>query len=247
MIGQTLAGVRSALLAAAKTASVTRFVYTSSSTAASAPKPDVKFRMDSSTWNQEAIDRAWAPPPYEGAERSWAVYGASKTQAEQEVWKFVKEKKPGFVANCVLPNANFGRILDPVHQPSITAKWAIDLLNGTVDTLAGIPPQWMVDVRDTARLHVIAAIDPDVNNARLFAYSEPYNWLQLAEVVKKVAGPEKSTKVPSKEVLEKVIVPGKDISEVENEPAEALLEKWYGKGFTGIEDSVRENLDSTPN
>ncbi|KAL9109853.1 MAG: hypothetical protein Q9227_005556 [Pyrenula ochraceoflavens] len=242
VIPPTIAGVLSALRAAAKTPSVKRFVYTSSSTAAANPVPDKVFHMGSSTWNTSAIEDAWAPPPYEGSERSWAAYSASKTQAEQEVWKFVKEQNPHFTANCVLPNSNLGAILDPVHQPSLTSKWPIALLNG--EPIKNVPPQWMINVRDTARLHVIAAIDPDVKNARLFAFAEPFNWVQLAEMVKKVAGPSKSGKMLSMEALAKEVVGGKDVSTVENGPAEELLRKWYGKGFTGMEETVKENLEA---
>ena len=117
------------LESAAATPSIKRVVMTSSSTAATNPKPGVKFTIHADTWNQEAIDAAWAPPPYT-ADRRWDVYGASKTQAEQELWKFVKEHPDvGFVANTVLPNGNFGLFLSPEHQGggSSTATWVTDL------------------------------------------------------------------------------------------------------------------------
>ena len=37
------------------------------------------------------------------------------------------------------------------------------------------PPQYYVDVRDTARLHVIALVDSDCNGQRLFAFAGPFN------------------------------------------------------------------------
>ena len=55
--------------------------------------------MDQDSWNEEAVKRAWAPPPYT-PDRAGAVYAASKTQAEQELWKFVKEFEPGFIVNA---------------------------------------------------------------------------------------------------------------------------------------------------
>lgn len=42
--------------------------------------------------------------------RKWTVYGASKAQGEQAAWEWVKENKPSFTFNAVLPNANFGRV-----------------------------------------------------------------------------------------------------------------------------------------
>jgi len=123
VIPETLAGVRYILESAAKQPSVRHFVYTSSSAATTAPKPNVEFKITTETWNQEDIDAAWAPPPYLD-DRKWAVYGASKAKGEQEVWMVTKEKKPHFIANTILPNtilpnANFGLILDKDEQASM--------------------------------------------------------------------------------------------------------------------------------
>lgn len=110
VIPQTIAGVTRILDAALMEPSVKRFVYTSSSTALLLPRTNEVFKIDKTWWNHEAVELAWAPPPY-NPERAFNVYAASKTQAEQAVWKFVEEKKPHFTANTVLPNFNFGRII----------------------------------------------------------------------------------------------------------------------------------------
>lgn len=101
-------GTLNALRAAAAEPSIKRFVLTSSSTAAISPKPNVEFSADESTWNEEAIKDAWAPPPYEGEQRKLDVYSASKTEGEKAAWKFMRDNKPGFVLNTVLPNCNMG-------------------------------------------------------------------------------------------------------------------------------------------
>ena len=77
--------------------------------AATAPKPNTEFHIDSSTWNDEDVEAAWKPGPYK-PERAWAVYGASKVQAEQACFGFMKEKKPGFVFNSVIPDTVMGEI-----------------------------------------------------------------------------------------------------------------------------------------
>lgn len=129
------------LEAANKEPSVKRFVFTSSSTAATNPVPNKEFDIDTSSWNQVAIDKAWAPPPYEEPDRAWNVYGASKTQAEQAVWKFVKENSPHFETNTVLPNANFGPILNK-DQDASTAGWIRDVFTkGFSPLLEQIPPR----------------------------------------------------------------------------------------------------------
>jgi nucleoside-diphosphate-sugar epimerase len=83
---------------AATIPTIKRFVYTSSSTATTLPYPNKEFTIEHDTWNEPAVQQAWAPAPYEST-RSYAVYAASKTQTEQALWKFVKEEKPSFVLN----------------------------------------------------------------------------------------------------------------------------------------------------
>ena len=133
-------GAVNAAASAAKQISVKRFVYTSSSVAITAPKPNVEFTISTDDWNEKDVEAAWKPPPYEKG-RAWAVYGASKTQAEQELWKFAKEHKPGFVLNTVLPNMNFGEILSD-KQFASTAGWIKKLYNGELDAVKDVPPQW---------------------------------------------------------------------------------------------------------
>lgn len=132
-------GVNNILKSAANEPSIKRFVYTSSSVAAATPKINVKETIDSNTWNEEAVKQAWASPPYND-DRKIAVYSASKTQGEQALWKFVKEQKPSFVANAVLPNANFGKILIK-GQPASTGGWVIQLYNEGSGPLKDFPPR----------------------------------------------------------------------------------------------------------
>jgi nucleoside-diphosphate-sugar epimerase len=121
------------------------------------------------------------------------VYAASKTEAEQAVWQFVKDRKPNFVANSILPNTNYGTILAN-GEAVTTAKWVKSLYDGDVEHVKDIPPrkshfhvhltslaeskstEWFVDVQDCARLHVACLINPDVQNERIFAFAEPFNF-----------------------------------------------------------------------
>ena len=157
MIPTVISGALNAATAAAAHKGITRFVYTSSSTAISAPKPDVVFDFSTEIWNEEQVAEAWTPPPYT-PERAWAVYGASKTQAEQAMWKFVREQQPGFVLNTVLPNANMGDIFDAERQGGSTHQWVGQVYRGEWDKLEGVPQQWMVNVKDNARGHVAALL-----------------------------------------------------------------------------------------
>ena len=108
--------------------------------------PNVEFSADESTWNEEAIKAAWAPPPYEGEQRKLDVYSASKTEGERAAWKFMKEQKPGFALNTVLPNCNMGLVFSREHQgaPS-TVGWLKALWNEFKgqENLQFNPPQYM--------------------------------------------------------------------------------------------------------
>lgn len=221
---------------AAKEPQIKRFVFTSSSTAATTPRPNTKFAINADTWNNETVEQAWAPPPYEPM-RAWAVYGASKTQAEQAMWKFMEDKKPHFVANAVLPNANFGPILSPQNQDASTAGWIVTLYkSGPTDMLAGIPPQWCVDVRDDAKLHVAALVDEDVKSERIFAFAHTVNWNQLLGVMRKLR--------PQAKIAEDLRDDSKDLSTVTERPrAVAILKKNFGQSdWTPLEESIKANI-----
>lgn len=142
------------LKSAANEPSVKQFVYTFSSTAATLPIPNKEFTIDTNTWNETSIKAAWAPPPYED-DRAWAVYASSKTEGEKALWKFMEEQKPGFVANAILPNSNYGTILANA-QPTTTGKWIRDLYDGNTDALKGILPRML-------HLNLIATSFADLN------------------------------------------------------------------------------------
>ncbi|KIY03615.1 uncharacterized protein Z520_00306 [Fonsecaea multimorphosa CBS 102226] len=228
-------GTVNALKAAAGEPSVKRFVLTSSSTAAISPKPNVEFSADETTWNEEAVKAAWAPPPYEGEQRKLDVYSASKTQGEQAAWKFMKEEKPGFVLNTVLPNCNMGLVLSPEHQgaPS-TVGWLKALWNGFKgqEKLAFNPPQYYVNVQDNARIHVGALICPDVLGERLFAFAYPFNWNDILAVYRKL--------YPEHKFLDDLPDLGRDLSKISNERAEEIVKRFGRPGWTNLEDTIRD-------
>lgn len=72
-----------------------RFVFTSSSTAATMPKPGKKFTVYKDTWNDESVRLAKQDKP-----DAFTVYAASKTEGEKHVWNWVEENKPSFVVNA---------------------------------------------------------------------------------------------------------------------------------------------------
>ncbi|KAL9017933.1 MAG: hypothetical protein Q9185_004745 [Variospora sp. 1 TL-2023] len=226
--------------AAAKQASVKRFVYTSSSIALAGAKPDVKYHVDASQWNEEAVAAVRAPPPYP-PDRGLTVYAASKVQAEQALWKYAEQQQkppppPPFVLNTVCPNFNFGTVLshkqlDSTSAAIIPAIWRSGELP---PPLAVFLPQWMVDVQDTARLHVAALVDPDVQGRRILAYAFPFNWNDVFACLRKL---DAGRKLPDD--LEGL---GHDIGTIDTELGRELLRRFGREGWTSFEESVRENL-----
>jgi hypothetical protein len=116
-------------------------VYTSSSVACVGGVLDrnKSFSIDVSTWNDEQIKEAWSitsapfPPTH-----PFAVYGASKAEAEKALWKYVEEEKPHFKVNAILPDANLGKVLDMQGSLS-TGGWVRGLYESGVDSVKGIP------------------------------------------------------------------------------------------------------------
>ena len=113
-------GILNVLRAAAQEPKVKRFTLTSSSVSVIWQKaggtPENTITVDS--WNDESVEKAWRKPGPDGwpTDQSAEVYCASKVEGEKAFWNFVKEEKPHYVANTVLPNLNLGRIL-PGGQP----------------------------------------------------------------------------------------------------------------------------------
>ncbi|KAL8938464.1 MAG: hypothetical protein Q9216_003877 [Gyalolechia sp. 2 TL-2023] len=237
VIPGVIAGAMNAVSAAAKQPSVKRFVYTSSSAAISAAKPNVEFTISTRNWNDEDIAKAWAPPPY-NQDRSMAVYGASKAQAEQEAWKFVREQKPAFVLNAVLPNFNLGVILSDKQFASTGGAVRDIFQNGELGFWSIFPAQWMVDVQDTARLHVAALIDPDIKDQRILAYGHPFSFNDVLASLRKL--------YPSKSFPEDNEDLGRDVSIVDNSQGAELLRRFGRDGWASFEESMKNNLSGIP-
>jgi nucleoside-diphosphate-sugar epimerase len=114
-----------ALKAAAKEPSVKRFILTSSSVAAVLSTPNNEglvvdeseftiwprshkyspLNLIPDSYDDTAVKLAWdKSTPLDT--KPILVYAASKTESERESWKWVRENKPGFVFNTVLPSFN---------------------------------------------------------------------------------------------------------------------------------------------
>lgn len=169
---------------------IQRFVLTSSSWAVKYPVPNVPGDIAEDQYD-ESISKVLSNP--DTPKDAWAMMGyvQSKIAGEQACWKFVREHPNcGFVLNTVIPATCMGPVLAPTEQqyPS-TAGFIRSLHEGKGQELFDvITPQWYVDVRDQARLHVAGAVLGGVENRRIFAWAAPYTWIGVADVLEKEMG-----------------------------------------------------------
>jgi nucleoside-diphosphate-sugar epimerase len=109
-------GVLNTLRAAAH-AGIKRYVLGSSSKAVSSTIFDHQpaRELSADTFNHEAIEqvrRNTGENEEPTFERIVAIYSAGRALAELAFWDWVRENDPPFVANCVVPDGQFGRVLD---------------------------------------------------------------------------------------------------------------------------------------
>ena len=252
VVPPTVAGVTSILKAAAKEESVREIVFTSSIMAAILPLAGDDTRVDRNTWNEAAVQAAWAPPPYEPS-RSMLTYAASKVAAEKEVWKFVEENKPHYTVNVICPSGITGEPLHKRHAEPPT-HWVTTVFKG--DTASLDPFQagkyslphylqshhlifiaFFVDVNDIAILHVAVVLDPEVKNARLHTWGHSSNWNEFLAVLRKLR--------PQKEFIPDYSNPYYLTMSTDQSDSIALLGKWDAQdGWKPLDQSISESISS---
>ncbi|PWY63063.1 NAD(P)-binding protein [Aspergillus eucalypticola CBS 122712] len=170
---------RSLLISAAREDTIKRFVYTSSSEAAtlssfSEHQEGSSMSISANAWNEEA------------------------TLGEQEIWKWAAENRPGFFINTVLPSVCFGASIDANSQGhSSSSGWPAAIFRNQFDQvwpfLQHIIPKgaYYVDVEDVALLHVAGLTHPEVKNERLFAFGNPFTWHEVVSIYHELPGANK--------------------------------------------------------
>ncbi|PWY89620.1 aldehyde reductase II [Aspergillus sclerotioniger CBS 115572] len=241
VISGVAAQTMNVLSIAERVSSIKRVVLCSSVTTAFPAIDDAVGLEDKTvtqnTWNEPSIAAAWDPNTPEYLKPN-VVYTAAKIEAERGAWKWYEEHKPDFVLNSVLPNINFGKILFPEHQGSSmkVTSWFLDG-NDLMISLAAA--QYYVDVEDTARLHVIATLDPNVKSERVFACAGPFKWDDVVQILRNLQPQSSAIVNASKDTVKEKF----DI--VPSARAEQLLRDFYGRsGWTSLEDSVKRGLAS---
>ncbi|KAF2464021.1 NAD(P)-binding protein, partial [Lindgomyces ingoldianus] len=234
VISPTIKGTTNILEAALETPSVKSVVLTSTSGAASGPRPGVKFHIGRNTWNQAAVDVVKNTPPEKRAEMGfewgYLVYVVSKIEAERAAWDFIEQRKPPFRVNVINPAMNWGKVMGSM---GISGGQVMSVLDGNVPP---IPSVYMADTIDDARIHVAAAIDATVASERIFVCDSPFNWRLVIETLQK-ALPDAQLPAPDPNEL-------LDISTIDNALGAKLLNRWWGQpGYKGLERTIRETLE----
>lgn len=100
-----------------------------------------------------------------------------------------------------------------------------------------IDTEWFVDVKDDARVHVAALLDPNVNSERLFAYADKFTLTEIIAVLHKLQP--QNTKIVEAPENE-----GRDMTEVKPaKRAEQLIKDFFGvSGWTSLEDSIAAGI-----
>ncbi|GAB1214660.1 hypothetical protein ATERTT37_003824 [Aspergillus terreus] len=219
------------LAAAAKTPSVKSVVLLSSSSAAYMTFPGGgPLVVDKDSYNDMSVKLAWdetTPEPL----RRFAVYAASKTEAERKAWNWMEEQSRilGSIPSCRAP-----RMLHTEKPSSMIVPYK--LLKGE-DAYAFMVEQWAVDVEDVARLCSIGLLDPAVKSERLFAMAKTLNPEGMALILREIQP--NNNYIPD---APKTQLPRVDI--LPRERANDLLRESGRKGFSTIKEALVLGVES---
>ncbi|KAF5686537.1 aldehyde reductase II [Fusarium circinatum] len=225
-------------LEAAARVGVKRYVLSSSSKAVESTNYNHPHHITSSMFNYDAIRKACCEPNVESLDRFVDVYSASRALAELAFWSWVGTNQPPFVANCVVPDGQFGRALDPENTTS-TFRMLKTAAEGEWDKVFG-QVAYFTDVQDAARLLFAAVALPSLVNERIFAYCHNSTWNELRCKIRDIS--------PKGEKLvrgEDQAVEGRDLSNAGGliKRAEGILREIGQQGFASEEDILRDFLE----
>ena len=92
-------------------------------------------------------------------------------------------------------------------------------------------------MKDCARVHVAALLDPNVKSERLFAFAGPYNWTEVVGILRELR-PE-NEHIPDAPEDE-----GRDLSDIRPcRRAEQLIKEFFGvSGWVSLRDSLEAGI-----
>lgn len=242
VIPRTVSGAVNIFKSATREPSIKTIVYTSDSWAVAFPAPDKAVQLTTSEYNEYAIKAVHSLEELGNAEvRAWdpsvavelVVWAAAKATAERAIWQFISDHQPSFQVSSIIPHMNFGSAVGNLRFSS-TGKSIPDLLSNKQEPDLYFPAQHFVNVRDCAKLHVAALLDPAQAGKRIFACAAPFNWNDILRILREAR--------PNATIREDFPDLGRDLSELPRGSADMLLRKWYGHGWTDLQETVRQNI-----
>ncbi|KAL8277114.1 hypothetical protein RQP46_010442 [Phenoliferia psychrophenolica] len=227
MLNPAIQGTREALEAAKKTPSVKRVVVTSSFAAVLdlAKMPGVGVTYSDKDWNPATLEEATK------AEHPGYVYCASKKLAEEEAWKIAKGASFSLTTLC--PPMVFGppkQVLKDMKSLNTSSEAVWGLVDATEVKPAAFPV--FVDVRDIARLHVLATTEEAAKGQRYLCVAGHYDDSQIADIIIRNF-PEQAHRIPKAPVTSGPEHFKTDTSKVEKE----LGIKWIS-----FEESIKDTV-----
>lgn len=251
LVEKTVKSVINILEASAQEPSVKRVVVTSSSDACAKVLQGVPYKITTESFNYEALEEAKKPwdgenPP--APVRSMQVYAASKTAAELRARDWIREHKPHFVFNTVVPNFNMGSVVAPEKLGFGSSVGLVaSVMRGFPFGPTMIQSQWHVDAADTALLHLAALTLDEVRDERLMAFADKFTWPSIIDILRR-RFPERANNLAP---VEPITV--ENLGEVDNARSVEILQKLGEKGFRTLEESLVDTMeaviavDSDPN
>ncbi|EED16441.1 NAD dependent epimerase/dehydratase, putative [Talaromyces stipitatus ATCC 10500] len=212
-------------------------------TACALPTTGVPYKIDSSTWNEEAIEQTSKPWNNEGNPRWHGIklYAASKARGEQEAFAWARKHQPSFSFNTVVPNVNFGIAISHENMSYRSTAAVLDgVVKGYPAAPSVLPSQWYVDVEDTALLHLAALTLDDVHDERLLAFAGKYSWTQIMEILHRRYPGKIGLGALSNNAEPEVV----DAGEVDNQRSIEVLKMMGKEGFTTLEDTLVKAVDT---
>ncbi|KAH7108383.1 hypothetical protein BKA62DRAFT_824579 [Auriculariales sp. MPI-PUGE-AT-0066] len=233
---QTLGLMKSA----ARVNSVKSFVLTSSSStvAATAVEYGKDIAISTEIYQEHVIPLARSLPADVYPMKAMLGYVSTKIYGEQEAWKYWKETKPSYAFNTVLPFMILGPVINPTKGHYSTHSWINEVFEGKADGLGVVymnPPEWVVDTRDCAAIHVAALLSTKTNGERLWAAAHPHTLNQYLATWRKA--------FPDRKLLPDFdFPPAPTIDITDREKSTKLLKEFAGKDWYSFEETALANV-----
>jgi nucleoside-diphosphate-sugar epimerase len=239
VIDATIKSIIQLLEKAARHPTIKRIVWTSSMSACNQQSPGTRYKINTGSVNEWAIEEAKKPWDGKGhpTARGIILYAAAKACAERKAWEWMSHHKPHFAFNVVFPDATWGISVSPENQSYKSSAALLDsLVKGSTVASSILPSRWFVDVEDVGLLHMAALTLDEVANERIFACAGPYSWTAILEIMHR-RYPDKGT------IPQSVNETSFDIGEIDNSRSIEILRKFGKPGFTSLEDTITKAVN----